>query len=242
MEEGLARTRAELNTRRRRRRARIEGRPDRVALWAVFLGIFATVAGAASADAASSGGTGDGAGGIAGTGGSAATGTCQQLELGQRPLRLGDCGTDVETLNWILRSKPYGSAVPLDQTFGEGTEAAVRAFQEAAQLHPSGVVESSTRKALKRSMNKGVASWYGPGFFGNRTACGETLERGTVGVAHKSLPCGTRVTFYANGHYLRAEVIDRGPYSRGINWDLTQAAARALGLELTENVRAAVAG
>jgi peptidoglycan hydrolase-like protein with peptidoglycan-binding domain len=231
MEEDLARTRAELNTRMRRGTPRIEGRPDRVALWAVFLGLFATIAGAASADAASSGGIGE-------TG--VDPGICQQLELGQRPLKLGDCGTDVETLNWILKSKPVGVNVPLDQTFGQATDAAVRAFQEGAQLDPNGVMESSTRKALKRSMDKGAASWYGPGFFGNRTACGETLQRGTIGVAHRSLPCGTRVAFYANGNYLRAQVIDRGPFMKGVTWDLTQAAARALGLELTEKVRAAV--
>jgi rare lipoprotein A (peptidoglycan hydrolase) len=227
-DEGLARTRAELN-RRRRGTARTDGRPDRVALWAVFMGLFATVAAAATADAASSGGT-------------VPPGTCPQIELGERPLELGDCGTDVETLNWILKSTPAGANLTPGQSFGEATDAAVRAFQESAQLNANGVVESQTRKALRRSMDKGMASWYGPGFFGNDTACGEPLERGTIGVAHKTLPCGTRVVFYANGHWLSAEVIDRGPYARGVNWDLTQAAARALGLEVTEKVRAAVAG
>jgi hypothetical protein len=65
-------------------------------------------------------------------------------------------------------------------------------------------------------------SWYGPGFYGNRTACGVVvLEKDTVGVAHRSLPCGTRVTFRYNGRTVTTEVIDRGPYVAGRIWDMT---------------------
>ena len=65
------------------------------------------------------------------------------------------------------------------------------------------------------------ASWYGPGLYGNRTACGQTLSPGTLGVAHKTLPCGTKVSFYYHGHTVTAPVIDRGPYSGGREYDLT---------------------
>ena len=65
------------------------------------------------------------------------------------------------------------------------------------------------------------ASWYGPGFYGNRTACGETLEPGTLGVAHKTLPCGTKVALYYHGHAVTVPVIDRGPYASGREYDLT---------------------
>jgi rare lipoprotein A len=65
------------------------------------------------------------------------------------------------------------------------------------------------------------ASWYGPGFYGNRTACGQTLESNTLGVAHKSLPCGTMVRFYYHGYKVTAPVIDRGPYVAGREYDLT---------------------
>jgi hypothetical protein len=68
-----------------------------------------------------------------------------------------------------------------------------------------------------------VASWYGPGFIGGRTACGSTLSEGTMGVANKTLPCGTRVTFHYHGHTVRARVVDRGPYVAGREWDLAPA-------------------
>lgn len=72
------------------------------------------------------------------------------------------------------------------------------------------------------------ASWYGPGLYGNRTACGQTLKRGTLGVAHKTLPCGTKVRFYYRGRTVRVPVIDRGPFIAGREWDLTEATKDAL--------------
>jgi rare lipoprotein A len=74
-----------------------------------------------------------------------------------------------------------------------------------------------------------TASWYGPGLYGNRLGCGGTLTAGTLGVAHKSLPCGTRITLRHGGHVLRVSVIDRGPYVAGREFDLTAATAQALG-------------
>src|SRR3954466_9257869 len=87
----------------------------------------------------------------------------------------------------------------------------------------------------------GGASWYGPGLWGNKTACGATLHRGTLGVAHKTLPCGTTIKFVYHGHALVTSVIDRGPYVKGRAFDLTQAASEALGFEGVGRVRYAVA-
>jgi rare lipoprotein A len=70
------------------------------------------------------------------------------------------------------------------------------------------------------------ASWYGPGLFGNRLGCGGRLAPGTLGVAHKTLPCGTRVTLRHRGRMVRVAVVDRGPYVGGREFDLT-AATRA---------------
>ena len=75
------------------------------------------------------------------------------------------------------------------------------------------------------------ATWYGPGLYGRHTACGQLLGPETIGVAHRNLPCGTTVKFAYHGHSIVTQVIDRGPYSRGNSWDLTQAAARALRFE-----------
>jgi rare lipoprotein A len=73
-----------------------------------------------------------------------------------------------------------------------------------------------------------LATQYGRGSYGSRTACGTILRPGTIGVAHRTLPCGTLVEFYYGGATIKAPVIDRGPYANGATWDLTDAAARVL--------------
>jgi rare lipoprotein A (peptidoglycan hydrolase) len=76
---------------------------------------------------------------------------------------------------------------------------------------------------------RALASWYGPGLFGNKLGCGGTLQVGSLGVANKSLPCGTKVTIRHRGRVVRVRVIDRGPYVGGREYDLTAATARKLG-------------
>jgi rare lipoprotein A (peptidoglycan hydrolase) len=80
-----------------------------------------------------------------------------------------------------------------------------------------------------------IATWFGPGFYGKQTACGQTLTPEVVGVANRTLPCGTLVQVTYKGHSLTVPVLDRGPYSHGADWDLTAGAAEALGV--TETVR-----
>lgn len=77
----------------------------------------------------------------------------------------------------------------------------------------------------------GVASWYGPASSKKpgQTACGVPLTTTTIGVAHKTLPCGTQVELYYKGATIVAPVIDRGPFIAGRTWDLTKATAEALG-------------
>ena len=75
------------------------------------------------------------------------------------------------------------------------------------------------------------ASWYGPGMYGSRTACGTKLTKTTIGVANKTLPCGMRVAIYYHGQTLTVPVIDHGPYVAGRDWDLTAATARVLGID-----------
>lgn len=73
------------------------------------------------------------------------------------------------------------------------------------------------------------ASYYGPGLYGNGVACGGTLMPGTMGVANKTLPCGTRVKLRYRGRTVEVPVIDRGPYVAGRDYDLTAAVKRKLG-------------
>jgi rare lipoprotein A len=73
-----------------------------------------------------------------------------------------------------------------------------------------------------------AASWYGPGLYGNRLGCGGTLTAGRLGVAHKTLPCGSKLTLRHRGRSVRVSVIDRGPYVGGREYDLTEATARKL--------------
>jgi rare lipoprotein A len=74
-----------------------------------------------------------------------------------------------------------------------------------------------------------AASWYGPGLYGNSTACGQTLSAGMLGVANKSLPCGTKVKLRYHGRSVTVPVIDRGPYAAGREYDLTAATKQRLG-------------
>jgi rare lipoprotein A (peptidoglycan hydrolase) len=83
----------------------------------------------------------------------------------------------------------------------------------------------------------GIATWFGPGFYGKQTACGQTLTPGVVGVANRTLPCGTLIKVTYKSHSLTVPVLDRGPYGHGADWDLTAGAAEAL--DITETVRIA---
>jgi hypothetical protein len=235
MDERRIRRQAANQNRMQGRSRSLRSRPDRVALWAFAMALVLMVAAAASA-------RGQSTGGVA-AGDDAATPTeaeCRDAGFGSRPLAVGDCGTDVRTLNWILRSKQFArDGVKLGPRFRGPTQTTVRRFERRQGLPVNGVVRKRTRRALVRSMSRERATWYGPGFWGNRTACGQRLRRATVGVAHRTLPCGARVVIRYKGNFLRTRVIDRGPFANRANWDLTQRAARMVNFEYTDAIRVA---
>lgn len=76
---------------------------------------------------------------------------------------------------------------------------------------------------------RAVASWFGPGLYGARTACGITLTQDLLGVAHRSLPCGTPVTLRYGRTSVTVPVVDRGPFVAAREFDLTYATRVALG-------------
>lgn len=80
------------------------------------------------------------------------------------------------------------------------------------------------------------ASWYGPGFYGRRTACGQTLTPSTMGTAHRTLPCGTQLRLRHRGRTVNVRVIDRGPFHAGRELDLTYATKQRLGFGSTGTV------
>jgi hypothetical protein len=83
-----------------------------------------------------------------------------------------------------------------------------------------------------------IATQFGGGFFGSRTACGQILGHNTLGVAHRWLPCGTPVAIYYGGRTIVVPVIDRGPYANHADWDLTEATGRALRMDGTQTIGA----
>jgi hypothetical protein len=96
----------------------------------------------------------------------------------------------------------------------------------------------STKRAAgtTRIYRRAFVSWYGPGLYGQHLACGGTLSAGTLGVANKSLPCGTKVTLHYKGRTVRVPVVDRGPYVAGREYDLTAATKQKLGFGSTGTV------
>lgn len=102
---------------------------------------------------------------------------------------------------------------------------AVRAYA----VHDRRIRGSRSAARKLTSYRLAGASYYGPGIFGNGVACGGTLLPGTMGVAHKTLPCGTKVKLRYHGRTVTVPVIDRGPYVAGRDYDLTWAVKLRLG-------------
>jgi len=102
---------------------------------------------------------------------------------------------------------------------------AVRAYG----VHDRRIRASRSAKRKLTAYRLAGASYYGPGLYGNGVACGGTLLPGTMGVAHKTLPCGTKVKLRYHGRTVTVPVIDRGPYVPGRDYDLTEAVKERLG-------------
>jgi rare lipoprotein A (peptidoglycan hydrolase) len=108
---------------------------------------------------------------------------------------------------------------------------------------PSSTTQGGSAATPAQTGRRTLATWFGPGFYGHETACGQTMSPALLGVASRTLPCGTLVQIGYHGHRLTVPVLDRGPYGHiGAVWDLTAGAARSLDIRETVRVTTAIVG
>jgi rare lipoprotein A len=143
-------------------------------------------------------------------------------------------GSD-RTVALQFRGRHGWFTVDRDRTDGQGrfrlAQRLTSASSTSARLRFAGDVRNaaSTRSIGRiAGFRAAYASWYGPGLYGNALGCGGTLTAGTIGVAHKTLPCGTKLTLRYRGRTVQASVVDRGPFVGGREFDLTSATAQRL--------------
>jgi len=153
------------------------------------------------------------------------------IEIDQLPATPGATWIPVA----VVHAASYGTFIASWRTKGAG-QLTIRAVLGGSQ---TSTVASSPPALSVTVYKRSIATLYGPGFWGHKTACGVTLRRRTIGVANRTLPCGTEVEVYYKGSVMTVPVIDRGPYAHHANWDLTMATARALGMTGTAVVGAA---
>ncbi|PKL75084.1 MAG: hypothetical protein CVV27_17215 [Candidatus Melainabacteria bacterium HGW-Melainabacteria-1] len=93
------------------------------------------------------------------------------------------------------------------------------------------VKKAAAAQAQTPAGKKVSVSAYGPGLYGNKTANGTVLRPGTIGIAHKKLPLGSKVDITINGKTITTTVIDRGPYVGNRQYDLTEGLIKQFGFK-----------
>jgi hypothetical protein len=125
------------------------------------------------------------------------------------------------------------ATLPASATEAPPTTSTAAASGTTGAAAASGTPVEATAPLTVSVYQSALATFYGPGLYGQRTACGETLRRRTLGVASRTLACGTSVSIMFRNRVIVVPVIDRGPFGNGADWDLTIATARALGMRTT---------
>lgn len=155
--------------------------------------------------------------------------------------RLADRGVVVQSLDpaTSVWTKQARTTVKPDGTFVARWRARETGQFQLRAVVPGEASSAAVSPELPLTVYRGaVATWYGPGFYGNTTACGIELTPELVGVAHRSLPCGTNVLVHYGSRTLVLPVVDRGPFGSEARWDLTEAAAQQLGFTHTDRIGA----
>jgi rare lipoprotein A len=181
-------------------------------------------------------------------GGPFATPARVRMKLRIRHLALSVLEGSAATIAGTLRPARAGRTVELQRKGTRGWQTVARAHTRARGafvlryaphrlltervrvLFPGDTTHARVQRrvGLLRVYRLAGASWYGGG---GSLACGGWLTSATMGVANRTLPCGTFVTLRYGGHTVRVPVVDRGPYVAGREFDLTEATKRALGFE-----------
>jgi rare lipoprotein A len=130
------------------------------------------------------------------------------------------------------RVAPTGSSVATEVAIREMEAPVVNTAEPLKPATPALPIATPPSQPRVRSVSTGQASWYGPGFYGNRTANGEVFRPGTLTAAHRTLAFGTkvRVTNLWNGRSTVVRINDRGPFHGSRVIDLAHGAARELGV------------
>jgi hypothetical protein len=150
---------------------------------------------------------------------------------------------DAASLHAVLIALPAGSPATAIPPLDTAARSAGWLGPDASLAQPGQAATVSGRPTVRQPSPKAGTvlknywrfdpniSWYGPGFYGSGTACGQTYTKTILGVAHRTLPCGTLVTFRnpANGRQITVPVIDRGPYVSGRIWDMSRGLCEYLG-------------
>ena len=154
------------------------------------------------------------------------------VRTGRRALVRGRIQPAGSTVALQIRGKRGWKTLDRDRTDARGTyvlrDRQRRPLSARARLKVIRGPAGSRRIGRLNVYRSAYASWYGPGLYGGHLSCGGTLDAGDLGVAHKSLPCGSKVTLRHRGRVVRVRVIDRGPYVAGREYDLTEATAQRL--------------
>ena len=225
----------------------------RIALIAAFL------SSAAFAAVPSTVASGDSAGGTAAPSGAALQGQPPPPPLAASPGHPalepppGAVVRQTITLNGAVAPDDAGRPVAVQQRFDDGewtdvgTVASASDGSFSVRWRPTATGQVALRAALADAdgaraadadpeidvtiYRRVRASWYGPGMYGGKTACGQRLTPTLLGVAHRHLPCRTQVRLFYGGRTVTVPVIDRGPYANGASFDLTKATADQLGAD-----------
>lgn len=143
------------------------------------------------------------------------------LQATNRLRRLLGCGVPVA----VVQGKPK----PLPQV-KVSNQPKSNHVNNPVKKNVNNVATAGNKNIIRGS--QGIASWYGPGFHGRKTASGERFNQNALTAAHPHLPFGTKVkvTNLRNGNSVVVRINDRGPHIRGRIIDLSAGAARLIGV------------